>query len=64
MEMTQLQQSPIENVDEYTIRVAKFNDHIWKALKAESVAANAPILEWMNALIVKHYMMGFRNEIC
>jgi len=64
MEMTQLQQSPIENVDENTIRVAKFNAHMWKALRAKSVAANAPILEIMNALIVKHYMMGFCNEIC
>jgi hypothetical protein len=55
---------PTENVDEYTIRVAKFNDHMWKALKAEGVAANAPIFEGMNTLIVKHYMMGFHDEIC
>ncbi len=42
----------------------KFNNHMWKTLKAKGVTPNTPILNKMNALIVKHYVMGFWENNC
>jgi hypothetical protein len=50
-------------VDEYTTKVLKLKDCFRKGLRAEGVVANAPILEGMNVLILKHYVMGFQKEI-
>lgn len=46
-----------------TIRVFKFNDHMKKTLKVKSVIPNASILDGMNVLIVRNYVMDFRKEI-
>jgi len=50
-------------VDEYTTRVLKLKDCLKKGLKVKDAVANAPILEGMNVLILKHYVMGFQKEI-
>ncbi len=50
-------------MDEYTTRVLKLKDCLRKGLRAEGAVANALILEGMNVLILKHYVMGFQKEI-
>jgi hypothetical protein len=37
---------------------------MWKILKAKGVIPNVLILNKMNVLIVKHYVMGFWKKIC
>ncbi len=63
MDMAELWQKPTKNVDTYTIKVFKFNDHMRKALKVKNATPNASILDGMNVLIVKNYVMDFRKEI-
>jgi hypothetical protein len=48
----------------YIVKAMKFNNHMWKFLKAQSVIINILILEDMNVLIMKHYVVGFQNGIC
>jgi hypothetical protein len=50
-------------VDEYTTTVLELKDCLKKGLRAEDAVANTPILERMNVLILKHYVMGFQKEI-
>lgn len=63
MEMAELWQKPTQNVDKYTIRMFKFNDHMRKTLKVKNATPNASILDGMNVLIVKNYVMDFWKEI-
>ncbi len=48
-------------MDKYIARVVKFNGHMRKTLKAKNVAPDALILDGMNVLIIKHYVMDFRK---
>ncbi len=50
-------------MDEYTTRVLKLKDCLKKGLKVKDAVANTPILEGMNVLILKHYMMGFQQQV-
>jgi hypothetical protein len=45
-------------------KAMKFNNHMWKNLKAQSVIINILILEGMNVLTMKHYIVRFQNGIC
>jgi EAL domain-containing protein (putative c-di-GMP-specific phosphodiesterase class I) len=61
--MMKLWQKTTKTVNKCTIRVFKFNDHMKKTLKVKSVTPNASILDGMNVLIVRNYVMDFRKEI-
>jgi hypothetical protein len=63
MEMTKLWQKPTKNVEKCTFIVFKFNDHMKKTLKVKSVTPNASILDGMNVLTVKFFVMDFWKEI-
>jgi hypothetical protein len=48
----------------YIAKAMIFNNHMWKFLKAQSVIINILILEGMNVLTMKHYILRFQNKIC
>lgn len=50
--------------ERYIAKAIKFNNCMWKILKAQSVIIDILTLEGMNVLTMKHYILHFQNRIC